>query len=63
MLNQQQQQRRQKKKLPTTSAPTSMRTMPQFRSKDRQMRFFPGMTTPMPKVTMKTEVDLLTKYK
>ena len=52
-----------KKKLPTTSAPTSMRTMPQFRSKDRRMRFFPGMTTPMPKVTMKTEVDLPTKYK
>ena len=40
-----------------------MRTMPQFRSKDRRMRFFPGMMTPMPKVTVKTEVDLPTKYK
>ena len=52
-----------KKKLPTSSVPTSTRTMPQFRSKDKQTRFFPGITTPMPKVTVKTEVDLLTKYK
>ena len=52
-----------KKKLPTTRAPTSMRTMPQFRLKDRTTRFFPGMMTLMPKATMKTEVDLPTKYK
>ena len=52
-----------KKRLPTTRAPTSTRIMPQFRSKARRMRFFPGMTTPMPKATMKTEVDLPTKYK